>query len=323
VLEPGAVTELLRVEDLKTYFRSREGGGTVHAVDGVNLTLHTGETLGVVGESGCGKSTLGRSILRLIEPTSGGIYFEGEDLGRLSRRAMRAKRREMQIIFQDPFASLDPRMTVGQIIEEPMIVHRLGTRDARRQKARDLLEMVGLPQSASDRYPHEFSGGQRQRVGIARAIALDPKLIIADEPVSALDVSIQAQVLNLLADLKRELGLSYLFISHDLAVVEHMSDRVAVMYLGRIVETAPADALYTRPCHPYTHALLEAVPRPEVEGHPSATLKGEPPNPEHPPGGCPFHPRCPRALEQCARVAPEERNMGSDERPHMVRCHLY
>jgi len=320
----GAVSDLLQVEDLKTYFRARHGGGTVYAVDGVSLTLRRGETLGVVGESGCGKSTLGRSILRLIEPTSGRIVFDGQDLRALDARALRALRRELQMVFQDPYASLDPRMKVGAIIEEPLVVHGIGDRRARRERVARLLEMVGLSPETAGLYPHEFSGGQRQRIGIARSIAVNPKLVVADEPVSALDVSIQAQVLNLLADLRAELGLSYIFIAHDLAVVEHISDRVAVMYLGRIVESAAAEELYARPSHPYTQALLQAIPRAEVGERPARTaLSGELPNPERPPSGCPFHPRCPKAMPECSSVVPEERNIGTPERPHVVRCHLY
>jgi len=318
------VSDLLQVDDLKTHFRSRHGGGTVYAVDGVSLTLRRGETLGVVGESGCGKSTLGRSILRLIEPTSGRILFDGQDLRTLDARALRALRREMQMVFQDPYASLDPRMKVGAIIEEPLVVHGIGDRRERRERVARLLEVVGLPPDAAGLYPHEFSGGQRQRIGIARSIAVNPKLVVADEPVSALDVSIQAQVLNLLADLRAELGLSYIFIAHALAVVEHISDRVAVMYLGRIVEAARAEDLYARPSHPYTQALLQAIPRAEVGARPArATLSGELPNPERPPAGCPFHPRCPKVLPQCASVVPEDRDIGTPERPHLVRCHLY
>ncbi|MDH3739305.1 MAG: ATP-binding cassette domain-containing protein, partial [Alphaproteobacteria bacterium] len=257
------MTELLRVTRLAKHFASRHGKGIVRAVDGVSLTLTNGETLGVVGESGCGKSTLGRAILRLIEPTSGEVVFDGVNLLSLGSSALRAKRREMQIIFQDPFASLDPRLNVGSIVAEPLVIHGIGDRKSRRAVVQELLETVGLEADAVKRYPHEFSGGQRQRIGIARAVALRPRLIIADEPVSALDVSIQSQILNLLVELRQRFGLSYIFISHDLAVVEHASDTVAVMYLGRMVETAATEDLFARPSHPYTEALISAVPQTE------------------------------------------------------------
>ena len=283
------MSALLAVEGLVTQFRSRTGGGVVRAVDGVSLRLGPGETLGVVGESGCGKSTLARSILRLIEPTAGAIIFEGVDIRALDARALRAKRREMQIIFQDPYASLDPRLKVADIVGEPLAIHHIGGRRSRRRTVAELLDIVGLPAAAAEQYPHEFSGGQHQRIGVARAIAMRPKLIIADEPVSALDVSIQAQVLNLLVSLRQRFGLAYIFISHDLSVVEHMADAVAVMYLGRIVETAPAEALFARPAHPYTQALIQAVPTVESRQRGRRTLlAGELPNPERPPPGCPF-----------------------------------
>jgi len=318
------VSALLSVSDLKKHFPARGRGGAVRAVDGVDLRLETGETLGIVGESGCGKSTLGRTILRLLEPTSGAISFDGENLLGLAPQALRAKRRQMQMIFQDPFASLDPRLTVARIVAEPLVVHRIGDRAERRRAVAELLETVGLEADAASRYPHEFSGGQRQRIGIARAIALRPKLIVADEPVSALDVSIQSQILNLLVDLRRRFRLSYIFISHDLAVVEHLSDTVAVMYLGRVVESAQAEALFARPSHPYTEALIAAVPRLDPARQRQRTvLSGELPNPEKPPPGCPFHPRCPKALEVCRSEVPPARDIGGPEQPHLVRCHLY
>ena len=315
---------LLRVTDLTKHFAAREGSGSIRAVDGVSLAVDSGETLGIVGESGCGKSTLGRAILRLVEPTSGSIMFDGADLLSLGAAGLRAKRREMQMIFQDPFASLDPRLTVGAIVAEPLVIHGIGDRESRRQAVVDLLETVGLEADAIRLYPHEFSGGQRQRIGIARALALRPRLIIADEPVSALDVSIQSQILNLLVELRRRFGLSYIFISHDLAVVEHVSDTVAVMYLGRIVETAPAEELFARPSHPYTQALISAVPHadPEMRGT-RQVLKGEMPNPENPPPGCPFHPRCPKVMDICRATPPVETAIGTETRSHVVHCHLY
>ena len=318
------MTELLRVTELRKHFVSRRGQVSIRAVDGVSLTLESGETLGVVGESGCGKSTLGRTILRLLEPTSGEIVFDGEDLLALGPAALRAKRRDMQMIFQDPFASLDPRLNIGRIVAEPLVIHRIGDRASRREAVFDLLETVGLEPDAAQLYPHEFSGGQRQRIGIARALALRPRLIIADEPVSALDVSIQSQILNLLVELRERFGLSYIFISHDLAVVEHVSDTVAVMYLGRIVETAASEELFARPSHPYTEALISAVPQSEpARRGDRIVLKGEMPDPENPPPGCPFHPRCPKAMDLCGTATPNETNIGSDDRPHFVRCHLY
>ena len=318
------MTELLRVTELKKHFVSRRGKSSIRAVDGVSLTLESGETLGVVGESGCGKSTLGRTILRLLEPTSGEIAFDGEDLRALGPAALRAKRRDMQMIFQDPFASLDPRLNIGTIVAEPLVIHRIGDRASRREAVVDLLETVGLEADAAQLYPHEFSGGQRQRIGIARALALRPRLIIADEPVSALDVSIQSQILNLLVELRERFGLSYIFISHDLAVVEHVSDTVAVMYLGRIVETAASEELFARPSHPYTEALISAVPQSEPARRGARiVLKGEMPDPENPPPGCPFHPRCPKAMDLCGTATPNEINIGSEDRPHFVRCHLY
>jgi oligopeptide/dipeptide ABC transporter ATP-binding protein len=315
---------LLEVESVSKQFRSRDGRGLVRAVQDVSFTLHRGETLGIVGESGCGKSTLARVLLRLIEPDSGNIRLAGVDLRRLKSRALRAQRRSMQIIFQDPYASLDPRLTVGVILAEPLVIHEVGDRHSRRARVAELMELVGLEADATTRYPHEFSGGQRQRIGIARAIALEPQLVIADEPVSALDVSIQSQILNLLIDLKARLGLSYIFISHDLSVVEHVSDRVAVMYLGQIVEMTDVESLYARPAHPYTQALLSAIPQLDPDGsRERIVLPGDIPNPEDPPSGCPFHPRCPRAMDACRSVSPRPAAIGTAEKPHEVTCHLY
>ena len=318
-------TELLRAENLTKYFSSTGGKGTVHAVDDVSLHLMTEETLGIVGESGCGKSTLARVLLRLIEPTSGKIFLEGNDLCKLGPRDLRIKRSDMQLIFQDSYASLDSRQKIGSIIAEPLIVHRIGGRRERRERVMKLLEMVGLEEDAASRYPHEFSGGQRQRVGIARAIALEPKLVIADEPVSALDVSIQSQVLNLLVDLRRQLGLSIIFISHDLAVVEHLCNRIAVMYLGEIVEMADCDTLFSDPKHPYTEALLSAIPRPDPKfrGSKRIMLNGDIPSPENPPRGCRFHTRCRRATASCETLPPKEIWVDGFEQRHLVRCHLY
>ena len=317
------MSPLVELAGASKHFRSKEGK-ILRAVEGVSLSLAPGETLGIVGESGSGKSTLGRLILGLHRPTAGIVRFEGVDLGSAGASRMRALRRHMQPIFQDPYASLDPRFTVGDSIAEPLVIHRIGDRAARQRKVAELLEIVGLEPDAAKRYPHEFSGGQRQRIGIARAIALEPKLIVADEPVSALDVSIQSQILNLLIDLKARLKLSYVFISHDLAVVEHISDRVAVMYLGRIVELAETGTLYRRLAHPYTEALMSAVPEPDVKRrHARIILAGDAPNPEAPPPGCPFHPRCPKAFERCRSEPPVEVDLGSPAQPHLVSCHLH
>ncbi len=318
---------LLRVTDLVKHYSTkggflRRGSHTVRAVDHISFDVAAGETLGVVGESGCGKSTTGRCLLRLVEPTSGRIWFKGEDVTALEAGALRALRRDMQIIFQDPYASLDPRMTVGAIIGEALDIHGLAKSSReRRDRVVQLLETVGLRADHMRRYPHEFSGGQRQRIGIARALAVEPKLIVCDEPVSALDVSVQAQVINLLEDLQQQFSLTYVFIAHDLSVVEHISDRVAVMYLGRIVEIAPARALYDGPLHPYTEALLSAVPIPDpMVKRQRIRLEGDVPNPIRPPTGCHFHTRCPiRRLPLCSAQRPELREI----RPgHWAACHL-
>lgn len=307
---------LLEVRDLKKHFPVTEGVlfqknvGSVKAVDGVSFEIKRGETLGLVGESGCGKTTTGRAVLRLIEPTAGEIRFRGQDVRAMDRQALRPFRRQAQIVFQDPFGSLNPRLTVGAMLDEVLRVHRLGgDRDGRRRRIAELLERVGLGSEHVDRYPHEFSGGQRQRLGIARSLAVEPELLVLDEPVSALDVSVQAQVVNLLEDLQAELGLTYLIIAHDLSLVEHVSDRVAVMYLGRIVETAPAAELYRAPRHPYTRALLSAIPRPDPTAGRAGriVLVGDVPSPVSPPSGCPFHPRCPHPGKDvdCARLVPD------------------
>jgi oligopeptide/dipeptide ABC transporter ATP-binding protein len=317
------MTPLVELAGVSKDFRGKEGR-SLRAVDGVSLALMPGETLGIVGESGSGKSTLGRLILGLHAPSAGAVRFEGTDIANLSARRMRQMRRHMQPIFQDPYASLDPRFTVGASIAEPLVIHAIGDRRSRERRVAALLEIVGLESEAARRYPHEFSGGQRQRIGIARAIALEPKLIVADEPVSALDVSIQSQILNLLIELKSRLNLSYVFISHDLAVVEHISDRVAVMYLGRVVETAGTAALYRRAAHPYTQALISAIPETKVEDRRERIiLSGDAPNPEEPPAGCPFHPRCPQAFERCAREVPATVEIGTPASPHSVNCHLH
>ena len=314
---------LLEVGGLSKTF-ALKGGRAIRAVDGVSFVQRKGETIGIVGESGCGKSTLGRLILRLIEPTAGDVRFLGKDITLLPADAMRAMRRHMQMIFQDPYTSLDPRMRVGRLIEEPLVIHGIGTPAERTREAARLLDTVGLPAEAARRYPHEFSGGQRQRICIARALALHPELIVADEPVSALDVSIQSQVLNLLMDLKRQRGLSYLFISHNLAVVKYVSDTIAVMYLGRIVEMGATESIYADPRHPYTQALLAAITEPDpgrVRDH--VPLQGELPSPEHPPTGCPFHPRCPQAMDRCRSEVPRPLERGTKERSRRVACHLY
>lgn len=319
---------LLRVENLVKWFPITRGiiftriVGYVHAVDGITFEIRRGETLGLVGESGCGKSTVGRTILQLHRPTRGHVYFDGIDLTQLKGNELRRMRRRMQIIFQDPYASLNPRMTVGQIIAEPLEIHGIARGKEARERVEELLRLVGLNPIFADRYPHEFSGGQRQRIGIARALALHPDFIVCDEPISALDVSIQAQIVNLLQELQERFHLTYLFIAHDLAMVRHISDRVAVMYLGKIVELADRIELYENPLHPYTQALLSAVPVPDpaVEARRQRIiLRGEVPSPVNPPSGCRFHPRCPIAQEICKRVEPEWREV----RPgHWVACHL-
>jgi peptide/nickel transport system ATP-binding protein len=306
---------LLSVSDLKASYTS--GGHVVHAVDGVSLEINPGETVGLVGESGCGKSTLGKTILRLVEPQEGQILFDGVDLADISGRQLRAQRRRLQMVFQDPFASLNPRHTVGDILATPLKVHGLGRRNERSRRVEDMLERVGLPPSAVSRYPHEFSGGQRQRLGIARALILGPELLICDEPVSALDLSIQAQILNLLAAMKRELKLSLLFISHDLSVVRYFADRVLVMYLGRIVETGSHEQIWQRPLHPYTRALIDAVPDPARRRY-AAPLAGDPPNASQLPRGCRFQPRCPLATSLCAEQYPRLREAGDGR---SVACH--
>ncbi|GIN61978.1 ABC transporter ATP-binding protein [Robertmurraya siralis] len=317
---------IVEAKNLKKYFPIKGGVlkrtvGHVKAVDDITLSIIRGETLGVVGESGSGKSTLGRVILRLMEPTEGQILFENEDISRLSNRQLRPFRKDMQIVFQDPFASLNPKMNVQELIEEPLLVQTSLNKNERREKAISLLEKVGLRPDSRLKYPHEFSGGQRQRISIARALALNPKFIICDEPVSALDVSIQAQVLNLMADLQDEFNLTYLFIAHDLSVVKHISDRVAVMYLGRIAEIAPKKNLYETPLHPYTEALLSAVPSTDVlNKREKIILKGDLPSPSNPPSGCAFRTRCPKAHERCALERPELINVSEG---HYVACHLY
>ena len=318
---------LLEVEDLKVHFPVRRGVlrravSSVKAVDGVSLRVGRGEVLGLVGESGCGKSTTGLAALRMVPITAGRVRLDGGDITGHDQKTMRPIRRRMQMVYQDPFSSLDPRMTVGDIVAEPLDVHGLARGAARAERVAALLDMVGLAPAMAERYPHEFSGGQRQRIGIARALAIEPELIICDEPVSALDVSIQAQIINLFQELQERLSLSYLFIAHDLAVVRHVSDRIAVMYLGKIVEQAGRDEIYARPLHPYTRALLAAVPipNPAIEAtRPHQPVTGEVPSAENPPSGCRFHPRCAHATDQCRTVEPAPRG----DAHHMVACHLY
>ncbi len=319
---------LIRVEHLTKHFPIYKGLifqkqiGAVQAVDDVSFFIRKGETLGLVGESGCGKSTTGRTLLRLHEPTSGKIFYKDKDITELPADEMRALRRNLQIIFQDPYASLDPRMTIGGIISEPLEIHNIGTPKERQERVQELLQLVGLSPYFINRYPHEFSGGQRQRIGIARALALQPEFIVCDEPISALDVSIQAQVVNLLEELQEKFGLTYLFIAHDLSMVRHISDRVAVMYLGKVVELAARDELYTNPLHPYSQALLSAVPIPDPVKEASRQriiLEGDVPSPINPPKGCRFHPRCPLADEICRQETPEWREVRPD---HWVACHM-
>jgi len=319
-------TPLLEVRNLRKYFPVRAGVllrkvGQVHAVDDVSLTLESGETLGLVGESGCGKTTVGRTILNLLPPSGGSVRFEGRDLAQLRHAEWRPLRRQMQIIFQDPMESLNARHTVGRILEEPFIIHKLGDAPMRRVWVAELLERVGLQPTAADRFPHEFSGGQRQRIGIARAIALKPKLIVCDEAVSALDVSIRAQIVNLLLELQREMKLALLFIAHDLAVVRHISDRVAVMYLGKIVEQAPAEDIYRRPAHPYTRALISAIPVPDPHRkRERIVLQGDVPSPIDPPSGCRFHTRCPFAVPICSTAQPPWEEVATG---HYVACYRW
>jgi oligopeptide/dipeptide ABC transporter ATP-binding protein len=309
---------LLQVEHLVKHFPV--AGGLVKAVDGVSFSLLPGETFGLVGESGCGKTTIGRTILRLVEPSSGRIVFDGRDLRQLSRSELRRVRRDMQIVFQDPYASLNPRMRIGEAIAEPLVIHGIGNAQSRREQVGELLRVVGLDPDYASRYPHEFSGGQRQRISIARALALRPKFIVADEPVSALDVSVQAQIINLLADLREQFGLTYLFISHGLAVVEHFCTRVGTMYLGKLVEVAPTRRLFTQPRHPYTQALLESIPIPDPSRRKArAPLAGDVPSPLAPPPGCRFHPRCPIAVDECRHREPPLRDVGEG---HQVACWL-
>ena len=317
---------LVEVKSLKKYFPIRKGVlsrevARVHAVDDVTFSVSEGETIGLVGESGCGKSTLGRCIVRLLEPTEGDVVFQGRSIGKLGARSLRPLRRQMQMVFQDPYASLNPRKRVGTIVSDPLRIHGIGDRASRKKQVEELLEAVGLSPEHYNRFPHEFSGGQRQRIGVARALALRPKLVVADEPVSALDVSIQAQMINLLEELQEEFSLTYVFIAHDLGVVRHVSDRIAVMYLGKLVELSPAEELYTRPIMPYTEALLSAVPIPDPdlsEQRERIVLEGDVPSPINPPSGCRFHPRCRYATDICAQVEPPLTDYGNG---HLAACH--
>ncbi len=317
---------LLRVENLEVHFPVRKGllgriSGYVHAVDGISLTLGKGETLGIVGESGCGKTTAGMAMLRLEDPTGGRVFFQDKDIALMTRKERKALRRGMQIIFQDPYSSLNPRMSLNRILGDPMKIHNIYSGKALDERVAYLLEKVGLSPEQGNRYPHEFSGGQRQRIGIARALTLNPKVIIGDEPVSALDVSIQAQIINLLIDLQQEFSLSYIIISHDLAVVEYICDRIAVMYIGKIVEFTTYDRLYSDPKHPYTQALMSAIPERDPKARKQRIiLEGDVPSPITPPSGCRFHPRCPRVMDICSQIPPDLVDVGDD---HKVACHLY
>ncbi len=317
---------ILEVKNLKTYYPIKGGFmrktiGNVKAVDGVSFEIKEGETLGLVGESGCGKSTTGRTILRLLEPTDGQILLDGKDITKLKGKHLREIRKDFQMVFQDPYASLNPKQMVGDIVAEPIMNYTGKSLKSLKDEVIDLLKKVGLPEDAFYKYAHEFSGGQRQRIGIARALALKPKLIIADEPVSALDVSVQSQVLNLLKELQDEFGLTFLFIAHDLSVVKHMSDRIGVMYLGGIVEISDKDDLYAEPLHPYTQALISAIPEPDPRKKKERiVLQGDVPSPANPPSGCPFHPRCPMAMEECSRVKPQLKEVKTG---HKVACHLH
>ncbi|SER40004.1 ABC transporter ATP-binding protein [Salipaludibacillus aurantiacus] len=319
-------TPLLEVKGLKKYFPVTGGifsrkVGEVKAVNDVSFEVYEGEVLGIVGESGCGKSTTGKALLRLIEPTEGEVIFNGENITKLDREAMRLKRRDMQIIFQDPYASLNPRHKVEKILSEPLLIHGIGDKEERKRKVREILEIVGLPGEHASRYPHQFSGGQRQRIGIARALIVNPKLIVCDEPVSALDVSIQSQILNLMEDLQGQFGLTYLFIAHDLSVVKHISHRIGVMYLGKMAELAPNEDLYSNPLHPYTKSLLSAVPNPDPDLKTDRViLEGDVPSPSNPPSGCAFHTRCPECMDICKEVDPEFKEFSDN---HFVACHLF
>jgi oligopeptide/dipeptide ABC transporter ATP-binding protein len=319
---------LLAIRNLRTYFAGHSGllsraGGVVRAVDDVNFDVHRGEVVGLVGESGSGKTTVGRSILRMVQTTGGSIAVDGVDITRLSKSEFQPYRRRMQMIFQDPYASLDPRKSVGAIIGEALAIHRLGVRGERPERVRTLLEQVGMPADAARRYPHEFSGGQRQRIGIARALAVSPEFIVADEPVSALDVSVQAQVINLIQDLREQLGLTMLFVAHDLGVVEHLCDRVIVMYLGRVMEIAPKAALYARPRHPYTKALLSAIPNIDPTARRARViLEGDVPSPINPPSGCVFRTRCPMAIDACAKAVPPMEAVGAEHVSACIRTDL-
>ncbi|MCT2537097.1 dipeptide ABC transporter ATP-binding protein [Aquibacillus koreensis] len=313
---------LLEVTNLKQHFTTKKGflseKTIIKAVDGVSISIEEGKTLGIVGESGCGKSSLGRSVLQLVEPTEGSVKFKGEEVIGMNAAQMKELRKEMQIVFQDPYASLNPRNTVRQILEAPLIIHNVGSRAERKEIVESLMDKIGLRKEQLRNYPHEFSGGQRQRIGIARALTLNPKLIIADEPVSALDVSVQSQVLNLMLDLQQEMDLSYMFISHDLSVVQHISDRVAVMYLGKVVEIADVEQLYNHPMHPYTQALLSALPIPDpTKKRDRIILQGDLPSPANPPSGCPFHTRCPIATKECAEIVP---NLEEKSTNHLAAC---